>query len=62
MFFGCICGKDDLHLPTPTAWGSSSNLQRVSSVGAAIEYANANNLLGIFVDADLLVRLHRRYV
>lgn len=55
VFFGCICGKDHLHLPSPTALGSCSNLRRISSVGAAIEFAKANNLLGIFVDADLLV-------
>jgi len=58
VFFGCMCGKDGLHLPSPTASGSGSNLQRVSSVGAAVEFAKANNLLGIFVDADLLVRSH----
>lgn len=57
MFFGCICGKDGLHLPSPTAWGSGNNLRRVSSVGTAIEFAKANNLLGIFVDADLLVHI-----
>ena len=60
VFFGCVCGKDDLHLPSPTAWGSGSNPRRISSVGAAIEFAKANNLLGIFIDADLLVRLHWR--
>ena len=58
VFYGCICGKDGLHLPSSTAWGSGSNLRKISSVGAAIEFAKANNLLGIFVDADLLVRLH----
>ena len=57
VFFGCICGKDGLHLPSPTAWGSGNNLRRVSSVGTAIEFAKANNLLGIFVDADLLVHI-----
>jgi len=57
VFFGCIGGKDNLHLPSPTAWGSGSNLRRISSVGAAIEFAKANNLLGIFVDADLLVEV-----
>ena len=59
VFFGCVCGKDGLHLPSPTtAWGSGSNPRRISSVGAAIEFAKANNLLGIFIDADLLVRSH----
>ena len=59
VFFGCVCGKDGLHLPSPTAWGSGSNPRRISSVGAAIEFAKANNLLGIFIDADLLVRSQR---
>ena len=59
VFFGCVCGKDALHLPSPsTAWGSGSSPRRISSVGAAIEFAKANNLLGIFIDADLLVRSH----
>jgi len=57
VFFGCVCGKDVLHLPSPTAWGSGSNPRRISSVGAAIEFAKANNLLGIFIDADLLVQV-----
>jgi len=57
VFFGCICGKDGLHLPSPTAWGSGNNLRRMSCVGVAIEFAKANNLLGIFVDSDLLVEV-----
>jgi CDK inhibitor PHO81 len=58
VFFGIVCGKDALHLPSPTtAWGSGSNPRRISSVGAAIEFAKANNLLGIFIDADLLVQV-----
>lgn len=45
--------------------------QRIYSVGAAVEFARTNNLLGIFVDADLLVTslffvlvpcLQRRYI
>ncbi|KAF8897214.1 hypothetical protein BD779DRAFT_1489617 [Infundibulicybe gibba] len=31
------------------------NDERISSVGAAVEFAKTNNLLGIFINADLLV-------
>lgn len=31
--------------------------RRLSSVSAAIDWAKMNNLLGIFLDADLLVRI-----
>lgn len=30
--------------------------RRLSSVSAAIDWAKMNNLLGVFLDADLLVR------
>ncbi|KAJ7781570.1 cyclin-dependent protein kinase inhibitor [Mycena metata] len=41
VFFASQCGKK----------------QRLTSVGAAVEFARANNLLGIFVDADLLMQV-----
>ncbi|KAF9569404.1 hypothetical protein CPC08DRAFT_623988, partial [Agrocybe pediades] len=55
VFLGTICGKDDSRLPSATASGSGKNDKRVSSVGAAVEFAKANNLLGIFVESQLLV-------
>ena len=55
-FFGCICGKTGDDLPSATSLGSGQGEKRVSSVGAAVEFAKANNMLGLFVDASLLVR------
>lgn len=55
-FFGCICGKAGNDLPGATSLGSGQGEKRVSSVGAAVEFAKANNMLGLFVDASLLVR------
>lgn len=41
--------------------GSGQGEKRVSSVGAAVEFAKANNMLGLFVDASLLVSLIRNF-
>lgn len=44
------------NIATPNNNGHQSYLDyRNLSVGAAVEFARTNNLLGIFVDADLLV-------
>ena len=55
VFFGTICGDEEARLPTPTALGSGKDDKRAASVGAAVEFSKANNLLGVFVDAHLLV-------
>jgi len=52
---GSICGNGSTHLLNQTASGSGKDDKRVSSVGAAVEFAKANNLLGLFVDSELLV-------
>ncbi|KDR83451.1 hypothetical protein GALMADRAFT_274898 [Galerina marginata CBS 339.88] len=57
VFFGSRCGKDESGLPTSTASGSGMDDRRISSVGAAVEFAKANNLLGIFVESQLLVQV-----
>ncbi|KAG6876182.1 hypothetical protein C0993_005077, partial [Termitomyces sp. T159_Od127] len=50
------CGKDSYSLPSPTALGAEEeNDPRLSSIGAAVEFAGVNNLLGVLVDADFLV-------
>ncbi|KAG6897215.1 hypothetical protein C0992_003413 [Termitomyces sp. T32_za158] len=52
------CGNDNSDLPSPTALGTEEeNDPRLSSVGAAVEFARVNNLLGVLVDADLLVQV-----
>lgn len=57
MFFSSRCGKTNQHLPTKSYEMVDEEYdQRLQSVGAAVELAKDNNFLGIFVDAELLVR------
>ena len=55
VFLGTICGRGSEQLIRPTAAGSGRGEKRTLSVGAAVEFAKANNLLGLFVNSDLLV-------
>jgi CDK inhibitor PHO81 len=55
VFLGTICGKESEKHISVTALGSGRGEKHVSSIGAAIEFAKANNLLGLLVDSDLLV-------
>lgn len=59
VFFASQCGaKSRLPLsPTALTAGDASD-QRLSSLHAAVEFAKTNNLLGVFLDADVLVRFH----
>ncbi|KAF5387896.1 hypothetical protein D9615_000107 [Tricholomella constricta] len=58
VFFVSRCGKSSSYMPSPTALGAEEeNDPRLSSIGAAVEFARINNLLGVFVDADLLVQV-----
>lgn len=58
VFLVSRCGKSSTYTPSPTALGSEEeNDPRLSSIGAAVEFARINNLLGVFADADLLVSL-----
>ncbi|KAK7061450.1 ankyrin repeat protein nuc-2 [Favolaschia claudopus] len=55
VFFASQCGRKLVR----TDASSQANVEdwRTTSVGAAVEFARANNLLGIFVDADLLMQV-----
>jgi CDK inhibitor PHO81 len=55
VFLGTLCGRRSEQLIRPTAAGSGRGEKRTLSVGAAVEFAKANNLLGLFVNSDLLV-------
>ncbi|KAG6850051.1 hypothetical protein H0H93_001867 [Arthromyces matolae] len=45
-------------VPSPTALGAEEeNDPRLSSIGTAVEFARTNNLLGVLVDAELLVQV-----
>ena len=56
VFFAAQCGEVNRSSPSDTALSTKdTNDRRLSSLSAAVEFAKDNNLLGIFVDADLLV-------
>jgi len=57
VFLGTICGKGSKNLVCSTAAGSGQGEMCVTSVGAAVDFAKANNLLGLLVDSDLLVQV-----
>ncbi|KAJ7667694.1 cyclin-dependent protein kinase inhibitor [Mycena polygramma] len=54
VFFASQCGKKQSQ-PNHSPFAGED--VRTTSVGAAVEFARANNLLGIFVDADLLMQV-----
>lgn len=55
MFFASQCGKKEGQPNQSSCPREDIEDWRTTSVGAAVEFARANNLLGIFVDAGLLV-------
>jgi CDK inhibitor PHO81 len=60
VFFVSRCGKNDTNFSVPTPSGDDEeNDSKLSVIGAAVEFARSSNLLGVFVDAELLVSLHR---
>ncbi|KAJ7499234.1 cyclin-dependent protein kinase inhibitor [Mycena latifolia] len=57
VFFASQCGKKH-GLPRHLSFTTEDVEDwRTTSVGAAVEFARANNLLGIFADADLLMQV-----
>lgn len=57
VFLSSRCSKNNLHLPTCSYQMVDENHDdRLRSVSAAVEFTKDNNLLGVFVDAELLVR------
>jgi len=56
VFFVAPCGKAGAYKPRPATLDvEEEDDPRVSSIGAAVEFARTNNLLGIFADAAYLV-------
>ena len=57
VFFASHCGKKDIFLSSPSPFTlEDEDDGRFCSLGEAVEFARINNLLGVIVDADLLVR------
>lgn len=56
MFFASGCGWENTSWPSPTALGyEDADDQRLRSLGSAVDFAKSNNLLGVMLEADLLV-------
>ena len=56
VFLASKCGIQNACAPTPTSLGPEDmDDRRLSSISAAVDWAKTNNLLGVFLDADLLV-------
>ncbi|KAG2013350.1 ankyrin repeat domain-containing protein 50 [Coprinopsis cinerea AmutBmut pab1-1] len=58
VFFASQCGKHGISgYSSQLATGSAGDDQRTLSIGSAVEFAKSNNLLGVFIDSDLLIRV-----
>ncbi|KIY72981.1 hypothetical protein CYLTODRAFT_366787 [Cylindrobasidium torrendii FP15055 ss-10] len=58
VFFSSHCGKEDIPLSGPSPVTTDKDgTGRFCGLGSAVEYARINNLLGVFVDADLLLQV-----
>ncbi|KIK65608.1 hypothetical protein GYMLUDRAFT_363223 [Collybiopsis luxurians FD-317 M1] len=56
VFLASHCGKNVDRTTRPIGFDSGDNKdRRLSSLAATVEFARMNNLLGVFVDATLLV-------
>lgn len=57
VFFASQCGGTGGEVPSvPAASMQNAIDRRLSTLAAAVEFAKANNLLGVLVEAQLLVR------
>jgi len=58
VFLASECGMRSRFPPGPTALGPEDvNDRRLSSISTAVDWAKTNNLLGVFLDADLLTKV-----
>ena len=58
VFFASLCGQAGVKPPRETALTvQDAHDYRLSSLGAAVEWCKLNNLLGLLLDAELLVSL-----
>lgn len=58
VFFASHCGKKDIFLSSPSPFTlEDEDDGRFCSLGEAVEFARINNLLGVIVDADLLLQV-----
>lgn len=58
VFLASKCGIHNARTLTPTSLGPEDlDDRRLSSISAAVDWAKTNNLLGVFLDADLLTKV-----
>lgn len=58
VFFASQCGRTCMHPPSATALTTKDARDyRVSSLNSAVEVCKTNNLLGLLLDAEFLVRV-----
>ncbi|KAK0206214.1 cyclin-dependent protein kinase inhibitor [Desarmillaria ectypa] len=58
VFFASHCGKKDIFLSSPSPFTlEDEDDGKFCSLGEAVEFARINNLLGVIVDADLLLQV-----
>jgi CDK inhibitor PHO81 len=56
VFFGSLCGRQANVYPSPTALAQADVAdERLSSLESAVRFSKANNLLGVFIEGDILV-------
>lgn len=57
VFFASQCGRTSVHPPSATALSAKDARDyRVASLNSAVEVCKTNNLLGLLLDAEFLVR------
>ena len=56
VFFASLCGREPSVNPSPTVLAhTEARDERLSSLESAVRFSKANNLLGVIVEADMLV-------
>jgi len=58
VFFSSGCGRESASWPSPTALTvRDAHDQNLGSLASAVDFAKSNNLLGVMLEADILVKV-----
>lgn len=59
VFFASFCGREASVNPSPIVLEhADAGDERLSSLESAVRFSKANNLLGVFIEGDILVNTH----
>ena len=59
VFFASLCGRESSANPSPNVLAhAEAGDARLSSLESAVRFSKANNLLGVIVEGDILVKTH----